>query len=534
VVLLLAAGPAGADLVINEVMVNGEGGNPELLEWIELYNDSPNHANLAFFDLRIYSPTDTTTFLLAGDVGPYGYLVYCRDMTRFEEHWGDSSGVWGDDLSEDYLISQLPMQLVNDAGRVSLYYLISQLYSELAWTGPGLDGFSWERPLPASDEIGQCEDPSGSTPGRQNSLTPEPIDLALTSVEPAPVDGQTRIAFEVANLGLTTVDNAILELYNLDVNAPDSIGSWITSEQVGNVDSGFSVILIGQYDLPGYYRHLIANVSVLDDYRPYNNRLAFTAPGSDYPPVTLSELMATPPSGGSEWVELKNVSDTVISLDGWRLGDSIATVPISAPGLTIFPDEYVVLASDSLTFGDRYPHFTGKLHQVSPWREFNNGSDSLRLIDEFGLPAGQFYYTEHFGDHTWSRAEPGEFEGRWGRSEYAGGSPGEPNRVRFAPSGTQTLEFSITPRIIAPDGNGVDDSALIVITSSDATSYILEIYDSDGRLVRTFEDGASDLAERYVWYGRNDSGERLPIGIYILYFEAVGLESKKSTIVVAR
>ncbi len=536
ILLLLAAGPVDADLVVNEVLANEPGG-ATTLEWVELYNDSPGTARLSFYWFRIYSNRpdgiDSVDINLAGEVGPNSFLVYCRNLDRFEEHWGDSSGVWGDDPSEDFLVSQLPLALVNGGGKVLLFYSGLPL-SELAWDDAGRDGFSWERPLPQSDEIGQCEDPTGSTPGRLNSLTPEPVDLALAHIEPAPIEGETRIAFEVANRGLTTIDNAILGLYYLDENAPDSIGDWIAFEQVGNVDSGFSVILIGQYAIPGTYPRLIANLPVLADDRPYNNRLAFTAPGTEFPPVILSEFMATPPSGENEWVEFKNVSDTTIDLDGWRLGDSIALATIDTPGFMIGPDQYVVLVNDAAAFAMAYPDFVGDIHEMSPWRELNNGSDSVRLTDPFGFPASRFYYTEHFDDHTWSRAEPGEFEGRWGRSEFAGGSPGEPNRVRFAPSGTETLQLSVTPRIIAPDGNGVDDSALIVIRSSDANSYILKIYDRDGRLVRTLEDGAGDLAEYYVWYGRNDSRERQPIGIYILYFEAVGLESKKTTIVVAR
>jgi hypothetical protein len=34
--------------------------------------------------------------------------------------------------------------------------------------------------------------------------------------------------------------------------------------------------------------------------------------------------------------------------------------------------------------------------------------------------------------------------------------------------------------------------------------------------------------------GRSDGGNRLPIGIYILFFEAVGVESLKEPIVIAR
>ncbi len=532
-VVTVTASPT-ADVVINEVLANEPGG-AQTLEWTELYNDSPATANLAFYELRVFSGTDSTSFLLDGDISPGGYLLFCRDSVRFEEHFGDSSGIWGDDPAEDFPVRQLSFQLTNAGGRVALFRLLS-LQSELAWDEAGDDGCSWERFHPLSDEIAPSVDAAGSTPGRINSRTPLPVDLALASVTPSVQENSTILAFEIANRGLSVVSDATLELHYFDGAASDSLGQLIAAEPVGEVDSGIVVILVGQYQLFGYYQSLIARVDLAGDDRPGNNRLVFTAPGADYPPVILSEFLANPISTfGSEWVELKNISDTTIDLVGWQLGDSIGLADIATSELLLFPDEYLVLADDSAGFSLDYPNFPGNLHQPPAWRELNNGSDSVRLIDVFGVQADCVYYDHAFdGAHTWSRAGSGEREGEWGRSEDAGGTPGEANRVRFAPAGTQTLAITITPRIISPDGDGLDDSAVIVVTVSDAPAYTLRLYDSDGRPVRTFEDGAVDLTEQYVWRGENDSGQKQPIGIYVLYFEATGVESLKKTIVVAR
>ena len=532
-VLFLAVGPATAEVVVNEVLANEPGGETSL-EWIELFNDGSGTANLEFYYLKIYPSGDSLGLPLT--LGPQEYLVVCRNATRFEQHWGDSSGVWRDSPNENYAIYEKSFQLTNDGGRVQLVREVSQTTSEISWSQPGLDGYSWERVHPALDSVGQSIDPTGSTPGRMNSITPLPVDLALDEVTAGSDSRLTELTFRIVNTGLTTVSNPILELYEFDAGSPDSLGSLIAGESVGPVDSGYTVLLVGRYSLTGYYQKLVANLLIIDDGRPANNKKTFVAPGDKYPPVVLNEFLCNPtPTSGTEWVELKNTSDTIINLAGWFLGDSLGLAVIATTELLIRPQEYLVLADDSALFKSAYPLFTGTLHQPPAWRSLSNSSDSVRLVDIYGIEADRFYYSHAYdSNHTWARSESTENSGRWGRSEDAGGTPGDTNRVRFAPEGSTTLSVSIEPRIISPDGDGRDDSAIIKIQVSRADSYSLKIYDSQGRLVRTIEDEVPDLKEQYVWRGDTDGGQRLPIGIYILYVEASGVESAKKTIVVAR
>ncbi|MCP4685587.1 MAG: hypothetical protein GY867_09070, partial [bacterium] len=151
--------------------------------------------------------------------------------------------------------------------------------------------------------------------------------------------------------------------------------------------------------------------------------------------------------------------------------------------------------------------------------------------------ADRFSYSEIFEDnHTWARAESGDRAGDWGRSYDAGGTPGETNRVQFATDDKSGLGIEVNPRVISPDGDGRDDEAVLLLSRPEADSYTLKIYDKMGRLVKTFEDDlvASHYTDEYTWDGTNSSHERLPIGIYIIYFEASGIESLKTTVVIAR
>jgi hypothetical protein len=532
--LSVMAFSARGQMIVNEVMANTPGADSSL-QWIELYNNTTGTAQLAFYGLSIFSVSDTTSVGLDGSLGPAQFLVYCTDTIRFEQHWGDSSGVWSDSPIEDYEVRQLPFGLPIPQGGVAAYRLLT-LQSQLRWTQPGSVGVSWERTAITSNDIVKSQDPRGGTPGGPNSLAPVLIDLAIDEVEPRAVDGATNIAYAIVNRSLSQILGATLDLYYFDPQAPDSLGSLLASDPVGEIDSGYTIILIGQYSLPGLYDSLSAIVKIFGDERPYNNRMDFLAPGSDFPPVILSEFLANPGDGlGSEWVELKNISNNTVDLRGWRVGDSIGAVVISNQEFLVDPGEYVVLVQDSTDFLAYYSDFSARHQEPSTWRQFNNGSDSVRLIDPYGFESDAFYYTDTWeNNHTWARGESEDNLNRWGRSEEVGGSPGAPNNLRLPGEAGESLEITIEPQIFAPDGNGIDDSTVITILPSQADAYTLEIYDSEGRKVRTFEDSAPVLAERYVWDGRTDGGERLPIGIYILYFESEGVESVKKTIVIAR
>jgi hypothetical protein len=534
--ILILVLPARAAVIVNEVLAN-EPHDSTTLEWIELYNDSPDTVSLDFYSITVVSSSGGSTGFAVGDsIAGESYVVYCRSEPVYDVRWGDGSGLWGDGLGEsEYEVKQLSFSLTNNSGAVILSRAGLEL-SRLEWTGAGLDGHSWERVHPGSDRIEQCVDPAGSTPGRQNSVAALPYDLALEDVAVSSTDGFTTLSYTIVNRGLNPVNDDTLHLYYFDSTAADSLGQLIASEAVGPVDTGFTIILIGQYSLPGVYVDLVAQLN--DDDRPVNNRQIFTAGGQNYPPVILSEFLANPDqSPDQEWVELRNRSRQPVDLIGWQLGDSTGLQAITEESLIVDPGHYLVLVMNTIDFLTRYPDFSGVLHEPSSWRQLNNGSDVVRLVDAFGIEADRFDYSEVFdSNHTWARAESGPGAGEWGRSQDAGGTPGEANRVQFEAGDDNRLAIDIQPRIISPDGDGIDDEAVLSLSRPEATAYTLKIYDKAGRLVRTFEDELSGthFNDEYVWDGTNNSHERLPIGIYVVFFEASGVESVKTTVVIAR
>jgi hypothetical protein len=525
-----------ADLVVNEVMANEPGGSTSL-EWLELYNDSPSAVVLGSYRLQV----DGALLIFNGLIQPYGYQVICRKLfpdggsPAFEEYWGDNSGVWGDDPSESFPV---PIEgafpgLVNSGGTVALLDGSLVEISSLSWTEAGTDGFSWERVAPIGDAVGQSVDRAGSTPGLVNSLTPLLNDLALDTVQLSIDGGLTEVEMKVINVGINSAPAGFVTLLYDDEADSVTYGSRLDMLQVPQLEPGDSAFIVGQYSLTGMYVKLAARLD--DDDRLRNNRWAFVAPAEEFPPVMLSEVLANPKSPlETEWVEIASRSDRAADIAGWQLGDAGRAWIISADSLVVEPGAYAVLADDSTLFADYYTGFEGFLIQPEHWPGLNDGGDTVRLIDRYGIEADRLGYVQVFdSNRTWSRAETVGDGDRWGRSEAAGGSPGEANRVVLITKGTATV-LKVIPEVFSPDGDGIDETTIISVEAPAATAYSLKIFDRTGRGVRTLVDGEAFLRTEYVWDGTSDSGSRLPIGIYIIYFEAAGVESVNQTVVVAR
>jgi hypothetical protein len=533
-VVVLGGAPLRAGIVVNEVLAN-EPGSYTTLEWIEIYNDAPVAASLQGYQLKVgdrWIPLPDSIQL-----DGYEYYIICRRLFSdggspgFEGIWGDSSGVWGDAPEEVGLRTpwQVTFQLTNSSGAVELYNATLTLVSYLSWNEAGQDGYSWERISPQSSEIKQSVDPSGSTPGMINSHTPVAYDLALEEVTVTPDNGWTTLTFTVVNRGLNPVESARLYLYDT-ASSPMTV---VDSFDVGGIAPGENRVVSREYSFDSIYIGLAAVLS--DDDRNRNNRRDFVATGEDFPPVILSELLANPTGSlETEWIELKNRLDYPVSIDGWRLGDSLVRHVITDTTLIIGPFGYSVIAKDTTAFSAYYPDYDQDIIQPRQWPPFNDDTDVVRLIDRYGFEADRFFYLNTFPEnYTWSRGEEFGYEDKWGRSEHRGGSPGEINTVLYEAS-SSSLTVTIEPAVFSPDGDGYEDSVVITAQVPSGAALTMKVYDREGRLVHTLIDGERYLKSGYVWYGRSDSGRRLPIGIYILYVEAAGGASIKKPIVIAR
>jgi mRNA-degrading endonuclease RelE of RelBE toxin-antitoxin system len=122
----------------------------------------------------------------------------------------------------------------------------------------------------------------------------------------------------------------------------------------------------------------------------------------------------------------------------------------------------------------------------------------------------------------------------------AGGTPGAPNAVSLAPpdDAPEAAGLRIQPDPFSIDRNG---GTRIQYTLNDVPNLVrIRIYDARGRKVRTLEEARlAGRSGEVVWDGRDDAGDRVRIGPYVVLFEAVRAEEGtvtqlKETVVVAR
>ncbi|MBD0350970.1 MAG: gliding motility-associated C-terminal domain-containing protein, partial [Flavisolibacter sp.] len=100
--------------------------------------------------------------------------------------------------------------------------------------------------------------------------------------------------------------------------------------------------------------------------------------------------------------------------------------------------------------------------------------------------------------------------------------------------------IEIIPKTFSPDGDGVDDAAFIHYQAVEPGFVAsVTIYDSNGRPVRSLVHNQTlGLKGSWSWDGLDAKGQKLPIGIYIIYTELFNLQGKreqfKNTVVLAR
>ena len=109
-------------------------------------------------------------------------------------------------------------------------------------------------------------------------------------------------------------------------------------------------------------------------------------------------------SGNDEFVELLNLSSSIMNLSGWSLSDSTQTRHIFPSGTFINPNEFLAV------FGGGSPNLAGVNWQVASTGtlSLNNAGDQISIFDQTNLLIDQITYGSSAGnDQSLSRNPDG-------------------------------------------------------------------------------------------------------------------------------
>ena len=408
---------------------------------------------------------------------------------------------------------------------------------------PCVEGPNWR----ASD------DPSGGTPGRENSVLAANPDTEGPILQRVTLDNpiQLRLIF-----------NEKLDPISA-LNATIQIEPNLAVESVGIVEPSMREVIVRLNDeaRDGIYYSIAVN-GITDCSGNMLNQTAnagqFGIPSQVEPlDVVINEVLPNPRSDGVKFVEIYNASDKILNLKNWRLantnsaGDPANFRTITSDVFLLGPKEYLVFTDDSSVLANEYPKGKSERFLQMSLPSYPQSGGSVILIDDNVTILDQLNYDEDLHhplvkDYKGVSLErisvntPTESRENWTSGVQSEGyaTPGYQNAQRLQIDGIAE-NFSIEPKSFAPDDPGTPNFATISYQFANQGNVAnVTIYDVLGREIKKVAQNELLGTEGFfTWDGTDKSGRKVRIGYYIVFFEIYDMEGRlrsfKDTIVVA-
>lgn len=541
--ILIGEFPLYGELIISEIMVDP---NPAQAladaEYFELVNTGKRAIELSGLALN------DIPFLSGQVLFPGEYLV-CVDDENAELY------------PDAYHIEDLGATYFTNSGRelILLNQLGEQLdrvnYTDAWYNDPDKSdgGFSLERKnlseiCRAEQNWTASEATQGGTPGEVNSVfTIEndntPPELLTILVD----DAQSlRLVFNEPLDSLSVPDISLVFEPELGVLDIESVAPEYRSIRVNLTQK----ILMGIV-----YTLSLQNVSDCSGNSiASKEEFQFGLPEPGLPAdIVINEVLFNPRTGGSDFVEVVNVSQKVVSIQSWRLqNQEEVTDVITEEPISMLPGQYLVLTRHSENIFLEYPSsIRENFLEMDDTPAFNNGDGSVILLNPQLEVIDRFNYNESYHFELLNSVKGVSLErlsftrstndpGNWlSASEQVGfATPGYLNS-QYNPEGTSSGFFELEREVFSPDNDGFQDVLLInyEMAKSGAVATV-KIFDRRGRQVRDLSNNLFLGTEGTItWDGITDSGTKARIGPHIIYidvFTADGLtETKKLPCIVA-
>lgn len=251
--------------------------------------------------------------------------------------------------------------------------------------------------------------------------------------------------------------------------------------------------------------------------------------------LLINEILFNPIANGSDFVEIANHSNKMLSLNKLSIGNQQnGQTKILPKNLVLKPGEFLVLAEDKQNIVSQYFSHNEKVIIEVKLPAFNNdkGNVSLMLHGQYSRILDSFDYDEKFHHTFVSKVDgvslerisfdlPNQQDNWTSASENVGyATPG----IKNSSTGflNEKVSFKARNKILIANSNGVN-SEWILDFLFDKAGYIITawVYDESGRLIhRILDNQLSSISGEIYWDGQIESGKYAPTGLYIIYVDA--------------
>jgi hypothetical protein len=418
--------------------------------------------------------------------------------------------------------------LASNGAWIHQFLFMSNNYSPYSlW----LDGWSLEmidtgNPCDATGNWTISSAAAGGTPGKENSVKASKPDQNTPVLDRALVLSPDSIRLEFDE----TVDSLSLGTVSLSVDK----GYQITGRKITNQDfASMGISISPELKIDELITISMGAVKDCAGNQSQAQTVETARPGlADAGTWALNEILFDPKTGGTDYVELKNVSPGFRDLKDHRIANDTEEKIITDLSLPVAPGGIVLLtASKSLTLRD-YPKGNQEHFYEMPLPSFNADSGTIRLLGPKGEVWQKFFYSEKFHAPVLDETKGVSLErisiqlsvndaNAWqsASSDAGYGTPGYENSQSRNPNPGEG--FLAEPAAFSPNGDGNKDFTLFSYgTEKNGLIGNLRIFSSEGLLVKNIAQSAN-LGARGVWKwdGTNEQGRRSRIGLYVAVFE---------------
>lgn len=524
--------PAANDVVITEIMADPSPvvGLPEV-EFIEIYNRSDKYLDISNWTIGDASSNATIgSYILT----PGSYVIICAsaNLSLFS--------------ASNKVAAALPAYN-NDADAVVLKdnmgNVIDSLYFGLSWYQNSIKddgGWTLERrhnDAPCSDQNNWSAsiDPSGGTPGLQNSIWTDVGDTTPPQITSYLVVNPNEILIYFDQ----NIDTTIAAVVSLNPAVTSLDWNYNTLNSLQIFPSAMAVNVL--YDLT------ITLVSDCWGNVMLSETIQLGLPDSIEPEdLILNEIMFNPLTNGSDYVEIYNRSEKILDLNELFLAnwddDSIANYEdIVSVQRLILPGEYVLLTEDTTDIQNDFSIYGSGTFIETDLPTYSDDSGSVYLLGKNSQIIDYFHYDEdmHYDlitDENGKSLERITFGGgmnnpdNWhtAAENVEWGTPGYENSQLLYPEVTGVI--TITPEIFSPDNDGYNDVLTISMEFTTTENVVnVEIYDSRGRKIKELKDNYFVGNSAFItWDGSTDEGTKASIGTYVILITVLEADGSHS------
>lgn len=530
------------DVIFTEIMADPSPAvyMPEA-EYLEIYNRSGITINLRNWSLITGSRVWTIPKI---EIEAYDYhffgavddFYYYSDSVHFTPLFSSAS-VFSNSGLDIFLFNQ-HNELI-DILQYALSLYNDEIKSEGGWALERIDN---DNLCGGKENWKASVDKLGGTPGRENSVSgfvEDRISPYITAVL-FENDSTYRLRFsEILQRDIIEKNRNEILLANKNLLDISVIPPYFSECRLNITASSNPSLLVFQ----NFWQDCSGNISLSRDsilcVPPVN-----PVGGS----VIITEVLFAPWPGCSEFIEIYNASDNILSLYDLKISVSdLSEITSDGDYFTtdeqlFYPGEYLVISRNTEVLKAYYdmPEKASVI-EIPGLSSLPDNGARIALYDRSHTLIDEFIYSRdmHFplvsDDHGVSLERIFLDNDLGSNSQWHSAS----SLCGFATPGyrnSQTLnteikdeEFYCEEEVFTPNNDGYMDQAIIHI-SMDKEGYLamIRVFDAEGRLIRWLGNNILlGTTNKLAWDGRDERGLICPTGIYLIHMEAYHLSGSK-------